>query len=177
MTMTESLMSIAPNTTKMFSYYLMESYGLSMKEFESTVPKRKFYEVSRFFGYPLEENTDKPVDQIIAFIKSLFEEYESLMMKYPDGVPDGLKILKEMNHQQREVWIKKNFVSTIRISLKHALVPGNNIIRITLRDSLIKRLMSALELEIKEKREKDIADNLFWENIIKNFDRNEIVPF
>ena len=175
--MTESLSSIAPNTVRFFASWLMEGYGMSMKEFESAVPKRKFYEVSKFFGYPLIESTPLPVSEIIKFIKTRFEEYEQIIIRHPDGVPNPMTAIKEMNHADRELWIAKNFKSVINISLSHALVAGNKIVRISLADALKKRTYSTFEMELKAQHDKDAEDQLFWENIIKNFDKNEIVPF
>ena len=177
MTMTEALYEIAPNTTKMFASWLMEGYGLSLPEFEKATPKRKFYEVSRYFGYALDENTSRPVPEIIAFIKEKFADYESLMVKYPDGVPNPMHKLKEMSHADREIWISKNFIRVINISLQHALVKGNNLVRVSLRDSLITRQLNAIERAVKYDNERKAEEEKFWLDIIKNFDPQAVPPF
>lgn len=176
-TMTESLSKIAPNTVRFFASWLMEGYGMSLKEFENAIPKRKYYEVSKFFGYPLIENTTLSVSEIIQFIKTKFEEYEQIIIRYPDGVPNPLTAIKEMNHAEREIWIAKSFKRVINISLYHSLVAGNKIIRVSIADALKKRSYSSFEMKLKVQHDKDTADQLFWENIIKNFDKNEIIPF
>lgn len=177
MTMTKALYEIAPNTTRMFASWLMEGYGLSLPEFEKSIPKRKFYEVSRYFGYPLEENTQLPVSEIIAFIKEKFADYEALMTKYPDGVPNPMNILKEMSHADREVWLAKYFTRMINISLHHALVNGNNLIRVSLRDSLIARQLNAIERSVKYDNDRKAEEEKFWVDIIKNFDPQAMAPF
>jgi hypothetical protein len=177
MTMTQALYEIAPNTTKMFASWLMEGYGLSLPEFEKATPKRKFFEVSRYFGYPLEDNTQLPVSDIIVFIKEKFAEYEAIMIKYPDGVPNPLLAIKEMNHTDREVWLSKHFTRMINISLQHALVDGNNLIRISLKDSIKDRQLNAIERAAKFNKEHQIAEEKFWQDIIKNFDPQAVPPF
>jgi len=177
MTMTEALYEIAPNTTRMFASWLMEGYGLSLPEFEKSTPKRKFYEVSRYFGYALEENTQLPVPEIIAFIKEKFADYESLMVKYPDGVPNPMHKLKEMSHSDREIWISKNFIRVINISLQHALVSGNNLVRVSLRDSLIAKQLNAIEQYTKQRLENEAKEEKFWSDVVKNFDPQAVAPF
>jgi len=177
MTMSEALMDIAPNTTRKFSLWLMESYGMSIKEFENARSKRKYYEVSKFFGYPLDKDTFLSVDQIIAFIKDKFTSYEEILIKYPDGVPNFLKQLKDYSHEKKTKWLEENFTRAINISLCHALIKGNRHIRISLKDALIERQLTVLERASKFELDKQVAEQQFWNDTIKNFIKDEIAPF
>jgi hypothetical protein len=177
MTMSEALFNIAPNTTKMFASWLMENYGMSLKEFEKKTPQRKHFEVSKFFGYQLIQHTEKSVTEIIAFIKEVFVGYEQLINKYPDGVPNFLKQLKEMPNDQRTGLIQKHYIRDINISLCHSVIKGNNIVRVSLCDAIKQRILTRIELESKIINDKKIIDEQFWINTIKNFIPDEIVPF
>lgn len=177
MTMTQALYEIAPNTTRMFASWLMEGYGLSLVEFDKATIKRKYYEVCKYFGYPLEENTSLPTDEIILFVKKTFADYENIMRKYPDGVPNPLHIIKEMSHEEKDKWLAKHFVRVINISLRHALIEGNGLKRVSLRDSLIERKLSIKEVAAKHIAENKAIVDRFWQDTIKNFNAQEIAPF
>lgn len=177
MTMTQALFEIAPNTTKLFASWLMENYGLKLSEFESYTPKRKFLEVSRYFGYPLDEDTKLPTEEIVSFIKKTFSDYEQIILKYPNGVPNLLNELKAMSNADHTLWLEKHFYRTINISFCHAVVSGNKIIRISLHDAIKDRQLNKLELAQRYDYDRQREEERFWEDTIKNFNENEIVPF
>lgn len=177
MKMTDALMQIAPNTTKEFLSYLMYNFGMSANEFETKELPRRYLEIRRFFGYSKTIPDDMPGKEMQADIKHLFKDYEDIMAANPDGVPDRLKAIKNMTLDEKAVYIKEHWTSPINTSLCHSLIPRTVISLLSLKDALVARVLTQIEKITSERLRKEAEDVIFWNNTLKNFNKDEIVPF
>jgi hypothetical protein len=177
MRMSEYLNQIAPNTAKKFFSDIMYNYGVGVKEFEEKSLLARLVEIRRFFGYSMTINPDVSEKDMQDDIKFMFEDFELINLKYPDGVPDVMKRLKEMPNKEKTEYIEKHYRRQINMSLCHALVKGGKLKTISLKDALIARVLSQIEQMSAVEAQKALAEEEFWNNIIKNFNPEEIPPF
>jgi hypothetical protein len=177
MRMIDALLQVAPNVTKQFLDNLLFTYGVTPKDFETKDIIKRYIEVKRYFGYSMDLPTDKSIADIQKEIKFIFEGYELLMQKFPFGIPDPMKNLKEMSNIEKEKYFDEHYTILINISLCDALVRNNSSNRPSLKDALIARVLSRIEQISAEKARKDAEETKFWNETIKNFDKDEIPPF
>lgn len=175
--MIEFLHKKAPNTTTRFLLDLSTTKGIGTKEFESKQMWERLSYIKGYLGYC--KYVDKSLEQDIIKkdIITLFEEFESLIIKYPNGVPNFLKVLNEMSNSDKTEYFEKNYIRQINISLNHALVPNNRLNRPSLKDSLKSRVLSTIEQISLNKLESSRIEQEFWEMTIKEFKKELIPPF
>lgn len=173
MKMIDALESIAPKTLNMFACYLMESFGMSLKEFQNKPLNRIFYEVSRYFGYPLVDGSHLLESQAIQFIKKCFSDYEDILSKYNGYPPDPLAQMSNMSNKEKNNHLQTFFKREVNLSLCHAIVDKLVITKNTsLCDSLVDRVKSEIEITTEE----IIKNESFWKETIKKKE-DEIAPF
>lgn len=177
MKMSEYLSSFAPNTTRKFFSEIMYNYGMGVDEFENKSLFNRLIEIHRYFGYSMTLDPNLSEKQMKDEITDIFREYESLMLRYPDGVPDLLGQLKAMSNVEKTAWLEKHYTRLINISLCNSLVKGGPLKTISLRDALVARVMSQIELARKYDQDRQEEEEKFWNDTIKNFNREEIIPF
>lgn len=174
--MLEYLNNIAPNTTQRFLSDIMYNYGIGAAEFEKKTIYNRLIEVRRYFGYSAVADLKMSEKQVKDEIIALFTDYEDLILRYPNGVPDPLKQMKEFTNQQKSDYIDKHYTRQINMCLHHAMVKYTGK-RVSLKDALVDRVLTAVEVKARETVRKQQEDEKFWNDVIKNFDPNEIPPF
>lgn len=80
--------------------------------------------IARFFGYPIGHQEFTDVMILRGQTERYMKDYHEIAMKYPDGVPDLLKQLKDMGHAEIAALMPEVFVRSANLlpSLCHALV-------------------------------------------------------
>jgi hypothetical protein len=178
MKMIEFLTGLAPNTTRQFLGELMLNYGISAKEFEAEDLLVRYVQIRRYFGYSMTIDRSLPEKDIQEEIKKIFGEYEEILIKYPDGVPDKLKAMnRDMSNKEKDVLLEKYWRRIINISLCYALVPNTHFNRSSLKDALIARMTTIIEKISAEKARYVEIERNFWESIKKEFNSEEVTPF
>jgi hypothetical protein len=178
MKMLEFLTSIAPNTINRFLSELMLNYGIGSREFESEDLLVRYVQIRRYFGYSMTIDRSLPEKEIQEEIKKIFSEYEEILIKYPDGVPDKLKAMnRNMSNKEKDVLLEKYWRRIINISLCYALVPNTHFNRPSLKDALIARVTTIIEQISAEKAKWLKIERHFWESIKKEFNSEEVTPF
>lgn len=122
--------------------YEYRNYGHTYQTFDRSPFLQQCIVISRFLGYTtgLEHHTN---DQLEEHVNNILYLYEEVRTKYPDGVPDFLKQIKEMDFQDRaKAFPSLMTPADICHSLNEAIVPLNasNIferIMISLRNSIM----------------------------------------
>lgn len=175
--MSEYLNSIAPNTSRNFFSDIMYNYGIGVKEFEEKTLLNRLIQIRRFFGYSMNVTSDMSQKEMQEEITAMFTDYELLMIKYPEGVPNKMKIITHSSNADKETLCSFESERQINISLCLALVKRTHIQTISLKDALVARILSNIELISAENARKALADELFWENIKKEFSKDVIPPF
>jgi hypothetical protein len=175
--MSDALLQIAPNSTKMFFSNLMLNYGIGIREFEASDFFVRYAQVRRYFGYSMNIDINQSVENIQAEIKKMFIEYEELIIKYPDGVPDPIKRLKEMSNAEKDAYIDESYKRSVNISLCHALVNNMRFKLLSLKDALKARVMTTIEQISNEKANSLIEEQKFWQDAMNSFNKDDVVPF
>lgn len=176
MRMTEYLSKIAPNSTHRFLSEMMYRYGIGAAEFESKPLHNRLVKVREYFGYSMNVSESLSEKEMKDEITKIFTDYEDLIIRYPNGVPDMLAKIKNMSNAEKDAYVSKYYVRQVNISLSHSLVKfiGK---RSSLRDCVIDRVLTQLEVMSREKALKEASDEKFWNDIIKNFDPALVPPF
>ena len=177
MTMIEFLIGFAPNTTKRFLSDLLLNYGVGVYELEGSSLPARYMQVKRFFGYSMNHDESLSEKQIQDDIKRMFREFEDLIIRYPEGVPNTLKMMNSMSNADKNRFFEEKYKSDIRISLCHAVMPFTHFNRPSLKDALTARVMSIIEVISSEKLERIKSEQEFWTNIKKEFNDEEQLPF
>jgi len=175
--MMDVLSAIAPNTVKKFLSDIMYNYGIGVAEFEAKHLGDRYDEIKRYFGYQREHQDSMTVEEIQVDIKKMFSEFEEISIKYPFGVPDRLKEIKDMSNQQKSEYIEKFEKRTINICLHHSIIKRKHSYGPSLKDSLVARVMSKKEQIESETRKRIKSDEEFWAKAMKEFNKDEIAPF
>jgi hypothetical protein len=155
----------------------MFTYGRTSEEFENISLQERLVMAKQWLGYSMTQEPDLNQASVISKIKGLFVDHETLILKYPEGAPDILMKLKYMSNDEKSKYLSEFSKRIIRISLHHSLMPGHSLIRLSLKDSIVDRQLTAQEISQKENAEKQDQDLMFWKNIIKEFNKDEVAPF
>ena len=175
--MIEFLIGVAPNTTKRFLSDLLLNYGIGVNELEESNLPTRYMQIKRFFGYSMNHDESLSEKQIQEDIKNMFREFEDLIIKYPDGVPNTLKMMNSMSNADKNKFFEERYKSDIRISLCHAIMPITHFNMPSLKDALVPRSLSIIEVISSEKLERMKSEQEFWTNIKKEFNDEEQLPF
>ena len=175
--MLEFLQKKYPNTVSKFIADIIYNKFIDIHEFENMDFGSRYILVKQFFGYEKRYNPDMSVSDIQKHIISLFEDYETLDQRYPQGVPNFLKILGLMSNAEKTEYIDKNYKSSNVICLHHAICPRTHFNEPSLKDALRPRVRTMIE-EIALNRQ-DVAriEAEFWINTIKQSKVVETIPF
>lgn len=177
--MLEFLQKKYPNTTSRFIAHVVYGKYMDIHEFENSDFGTRYIMVREFFGYQRRYDIDMSVQDIQKHIITLFEDFETLGQRYPQGVPNFLKILNLMSNAEKTEYFEKNYQSSTVICLHHALCPRTHFNEPSLKDALKPRVRTVIEeialnrLDVAHKEEE------FWEAVKKEFkERKELVaPF
>lgn len=173
----EFIADMYPQSFRMFDNSLYIEYGIDSKEFANTGIFRQLSFVKRFFGYSSIVDISVPESEAVKEIIHIFEDYESLMIRYPDGVPDKLRILNHMSNLERPDYFEKDTAGKVRISLCHALCRISHGNRLSLKDSLVPRVLSTLDQIVAEKLAWQKSEEEFWNLALKQSREKVEAPF
>lgn len=133
--------------------------------------------VKKFFGYSSIVDISTAESFAIDEINRIFEGYENLLIRYPQGVPDKLKILQNMSNAERGSYFDDDVSGKVRISLCHAVCRISRGNRLSLKDSLSPRVVSTLEQIAANRLTWHKSEEEFWNLAIKQSKEKIEVPF
>ena len=131
-----------------FFSHMMNTYGVSETEnpcFYDAPEYEQHRAIARFFGYPIAHQEYAEHQRLMNETELYMREYNDVMVKYPDGVPDLLQQLKDMPNAEKAERYPEMFHKSpdIMYSLCHALVSAGKDYNIkmpvlkSIKDSLV----------------------------------------
>jgi len=131
-----------------FFSHMMNTYGVSESEspcFYDAPEYEQHRAIARFFGYPIAHQEFTQQERLLKETEAYMKAYNDVMVKYPDGVPDLLKEIKDMPNADKSERFPEIFKKSLDLmySLCHALVSAGKDYSIKLpvlksiKDSLI----------------------------------------
>ena len=175
--MLEFLQKKYPNTVSRFISDVTFNKYIDLNEFEKMDFGSRYILVKGFFGYERRYNTDMSVADMQKHIVYLFEDFETLIQRYPQGVPNFLKILNNMSNADKTEYLEKNYKSSTVISLHHALCPRKHFNEPSLKDALIARVLPIIEQIALNRQDSERTEAEFWINTIPQSKVKELIPF
>jgi hypothetical protein len=175
--MLEYLQNKYPNTVSQFISDVTFNKYINLNEFEEMDFGSRYILVKGFFGYERRYNTDMSVSEMQKHIISLFEDFETLKQRYPNGVPNFLKILNHMSNAEKTEFLEKHYKTSTVISLHHALCPRTHFNEPSLKDALRARNIPMIEQISLERQDSTRIEAEFWINAIKQSQIKETIPF
>lgn len=173
----DKLKKTCPKSYQMFVSWLIADNVIDFNVFMKSGMMRKYSFVRKYFGYSGVVDITMHEDIAKKEICHIFEDYESLIIRYPNGVPDKLKELNNMSNFEKDKYYQANRSSNINISLCHAICQNSQYCRPSLKDALKVRVITVLEEIVKNRRDVALKEDMFWENARKDFKKELVAPF
>lgn len=165
-----------PNTTNKFINDFICNKYINVADFEEMDLGSRYLLVKSFFGYERHYDINLSVEQIQKHIIYLFEDYEQLMIRYPLGFPDPLKILGNMSNKDKTDFISK-FKPELLVCLNHAICPRTYFNDVSLKDAIKPRNIPVIEQMSLNRAGSMREENDFWEGIKKIYKKELVAPF
>jgi hypothetical protein len=175
--MLEFLQQKYPNTVSKFISDVTFNKYINLNEFEEMDFGSRYLLVKSFFGYEKRYDTRMSVEDMQKHIIYLFEDFETLNLRYPQGVPNFLKILNHMSNADKTEYLDKNYKSSTVISLHHALCPRKHFNEPSLKDALVARVLPIIEEIALKRQDNERTEAEFWINTIPQSKVKETIPF
>jgi hypothetical protein len=168
-----------PVTIGRFTSELFYGYGVSWEDLTTADAHTQYLSVLKYFGYSKKYNLSISKEDIIEKINDIFDDYETILMKYAPSyvVPDPIKIISNMSNQERTKYLEENYKYHVLISLHNALASISHFNRPSLSDCLIARVRTTVETITAESAARDETERLFWEQVKKDYAEGKTAPF
>jgi hypothetical protein len=162
-------------TEKQFISWFWERYQQPPEIFDKAPFIHQCETIWRFLGYPVDAPVDWTITYSEEFTRNVLYLYEALLIKYPDGVKDALKELKEMSYTERKLkYPQLEEAANIMHSLNEAIIEVD---KYHIKARPLPSLNDAI-IMLKRMIMAPVVEDTFWETILpKNRKDEGPVPF